>query len=260
MVAWEKPLGALCPALETQAVLTACCRGRTGMLADDGARWAVLILPGGGYRRVAPAESEPVALAFAAAGVQAFTLSYSVLPARWPQQLLEGAAALAWLREHAARFGFRPDRVAVCGFSAGGHLAACLSCLWREPVLKETLGLAPEQVRPDAAILCYPVINEGKYLDPLGPDTPRPDRRIPADHPPAFLWTTGADGTVPPANTLDYVRGLGERGVPFELHLFQEGSHAMGLADRESARDPAHYDAHAAAWHGLCVDWLKRRG
>ena len=59
MVAWEKPLGALCPALETQAVLTACCRGRTGMLADDGARWAVLILPGGGYRRMAPAESEP---------------------------------------------------------------------------------------------------------------------------------------------------------------------------------------------------------
>ena len=113
MVAWEKPLGALCPALETQAVLTACCRGRTGMLADDGARWAVLILPGGGYRRVAPAESEPVALAFAAAGVQAFTLSYSVLPARWPQQLLEGAAALAWLRKHAAQFGFRPDRVAV---------------------------------------------------------------------------------------------------------------------------------------------------
>ena len=110
------------------------------------------------------------------------------------------------------------------------------------------------------AILCYPVINEGKYLDPLGPDTPRPDRRIPADHPPAFLWTTGADGTVPSANTLDYVRRLGERGIPFELHLFQEGSHAMGLADRESARDPAHYDAHAAAWHGLCVDWLKRRG
>ena len=260
MVTWERPLGALCPGLETEAALAACCRSRTGLLADDGERWAVLILPGGGYERIAPAEGEPVALAFAAAGVQAFVLNYSVLPARWPQLFLEGAAALAWLRGHAAQFGFRPDRVAVCGFSAGGHLAACLSCLWREPVLKEALGLAPEQVRPDAAILCYPVINEGKYLDPLGPDVPRPDRRIPADHPPAFLWATGADGTVPPENTLAYARALGERGVPYELHLFQDGPHAMGLADRESARDPAHYDAHAAAWHGLCVDWLKRRG
>ena len=61
------------------------CRGRTGLLADDGARWAVLILPGGGYERIAPAEGEPVALAFLAAGIQAFVLSYSVLPALWPR-------------------------------------------------------------------------------------------------------------------------------------------------------------------------------
>ena len=119
MVVWERPLGELCPGLEPKAALSACCRSRTGMLADDGARWAVLILPGGGYTRIAPAESEPVALAFAAAGMQAFTLSYSVLSARWPQPFLEGAAALAWLRAHGQDFGFRPDRVAVCGFSAG---------------------------------------------------------------------------------------------------------------------------------------------
>ena len=43
-------------------------------------------------------------------------------------------------------------------------------------------------------------------------------------------------------------------------HLFQDGPHAMGLADRESARDEAHYNAHAAAWHPLCIDWLKGRG
>ena len=84
MLGERMPLAELCPGLETEAVLTAYCRGRTGLLADDGARWAVLILPGGGYERIAPAEEEPVALAFAAAGVQAFVLSYSVLPARWP--------------------------------------------------------------------------------------------------------------------------------------------------------------------------------
>ena len=197
------------------------CRGRTGLLADDGARWAVLILPGGGYERIAPAEGEPVALAFLAAGIQAFVLSYSVLPALWPRQFLEGAAALAWMRANAPELGFRPDQVAVCGFSAGGHLAGCLAGGYAEPLLNERLGLTPEQVRPDAAILGYPV---------------------------------------PVENPLDYAHALRARQVPFELHLFQDGPHAMGLADRESARDEAHYNAHAAAWHPLCIDWLKGRG
>ena len=203
------------------------CRGRTGLLADDGARWAVLILPGGGYERIAPAEGEPVALAFLAAGIQAFVLSYSVLPALWPRQFLEGAAALAWMRANAPELGFRPDRVAVCGFSAGGHLAGCLAGGYAEPLLNERLG---------------------------------PDRRVGPGHPPAFLWATVGDATVPVENTLDYAHALRARQVPFELHLFQDGPHAMGLADRESARDGAHYNAHAAAWHPLCIDWLKGRG
>ena len=178
------------------------CRGRTGLLADDGARWAVLILPGGGYERIAPAEGEPVALAFLAAGIQAFVLSYSVLPALWPRQFLEGAAALAWMRANAPELGFRPDQVAVCGFSAGGHLAGCLAGGYAEPLLNERLGLTPEQVRPDAAILGYPVVHEALYLEPLGgAEVLRPDRRVGPGHPPAFLWATVGDATVPVSYT-----------------------------------------------------------
>ena len=157
--------------------------------------------------------------------------------------------------------GFRPDQVAVCGFSAGGHLAGCLAGGYAEPLLNERLGLTPEQVRPDAAILGYPVVHEARYLDPLGgAEVLRPDRRVGPGHPPAFLWATVGDTTVPVENTLDYAHALRARQVPFELHLFQDGPHAMGLADRESARDGAHYNAHAAAWHPLCIDWLKGRG
>lgn len=253
--------GELHPALEGGARLTAYCRGRTGMLADDGERWAVLILPGGGYECLAPAEDEPVALAFLAAGIQAFVLEYSVLPAQWPQQFLEGAAALAWMRAHAADYGFRPDRVAVCGFSAGGHLAGHLAASWDHPVLKERLGLTPEQVRPNGAVLCYPVVHQARYLAPLGGgEELEVHRLVRPDHPPAFLWATAGDATVPVGDTLDYARALERCGVPFELHIFADGPHAMGLADRESARDEAHFDAHAAAWHPLCVDWLKGRG
>lgn len=243
---------------ESKGTLWVYGRSGAGLLADDGSRWGVLILPGGGYERIAPAESEPVALAFVAAGMQAFVLSYSLLPVGWPAQFLEGAAAMAWIRNHAAQLGIRSDRVAVCGFSAGGHLAGCLCCLWDHQLLREQLGLAPEQVRPDAAILGYPVINETRYLAPLGaPEELQLNRRMRGDHPPAFLWATGEDATVPVENTLDYASALRRAGVPAELHLFAKGPHAMGLADRESARDMAHYNSHAAAWHGLCVDWLK---
>ena len=255
------PVPALCPALaDSPGRLTAYCRGRTGMLADDGQRWAVLILPGGSYERIAPAESEPVALAFLSAGIQAFVLEYSVLPRRWPQPFLEGAAALAWLRTHAAEYGVRPDRVAVCGFSAGGHLAGWLAARWDHPLLGQRLGLTPEQVRPSAAVLGYPVVHAARYLDPLGgAEELRLDRQVTRQHPPAFLWATVGDATVPVENTLDYAAALRRQGIPFELHLFSDGPHAMGLADRESARDQAHYNAHAAAWHPLCVDWLKGR-
>ena len=65
--------------------LRAYCREHTGLLADDGKRWAVLILPGGAYRRLAPAESDLVALAFLAAGIQAAGPSLCWRrPQRWP--------------------------------------------------------------------------------------------------------------------------------------------------------------------------------
>ena len=198
-----------------------------------------------------------MALAFLAAGIQAFVLSYSVLPALWPRQFLEGAAALAWMRANAPELGFRPDRVAVCGFSAGGHLAGCLAGGYAEPLLNERLGLTPEQVRPDAAILGYPVVHEARYLDPLGgAEVLRPDRRVVQATRPPFSgprWGTPRCRWKIPW-TMPTPCG---RGRCFELHLFQDGPHAMGLADRESARDGAHYNAHAAAWHPLCIDWLK---
>ena len=265
----------ICPALPegaTEISLTAYARADIGALAG-GARWGVLILPGGGYRLTSDREAEPVALDFLHGGVQAFVLQYSVEPDRWPQAFLEAAAALAFLRRNAARYGIRPDRLAVCGFSAGGHLAGCLANLWGDPIIGERLGLTPEEVRPDAAILSYPVISAGEWAhrdsffhltgrEALPPELEKLslEKSVTAGNPPTFLWTTDTDRTVPPENTLAYARALGEKGVPFELHLFQDGPHAMGLADRESARDQAHYDAHAAAWHGLCVDWLRRRG
>lgn len=253
------------------ATLTTYARESAGSVADDGNRWGVLILPGGGYGVVAPAEGEPVALAFLAAGVQAFVLNYSVAPARWPQAFLEEAAALAFLRKNADRYGVNPRRIAVCGFSAGGHLAGCLANLWGDPIIREKLGLAPADVRPDAAVLCYPVVSAA--LSAQGATFPNLlgtsqlseeyaklslETSVTAANPPTFLWCTWEDGSVPMENTLLYAQTLRRAAVPFDLHVFQHGPHAMGLATPDCARDEAHHDGRAAGWHPLCVSWLHR--
>lgn len=244
-------------------------RTRQGVLADDGRRWAVIVCPGGGYHILAPSEGEPVALAFLAAGVQAFLLDYSVEPASYPVALTQLAASVAWVRAHAGEYGVDPRRIAVCGFSAGGHLAGCASNLWGHPVL-EPLGLMPEDMRPDASILCYPVItaytvagHRSSFSCLLGENVPIPpelslERSVTPRTPPTFLWATVTDDTVPVENTMEYAAALRRAGVPFELHLYENGPHAMGLATPESAWNPNYADPQAATWHSLCVRWLRR--
>lgn len=257
------------PALaDSGAVLNTYARPQEGFLGEDGGRWGVLILPGGGYGIVAPSEGEPVALAFLGAGVQAFVLKYSVAPNRWPQQLLETAAAIVYLRENAAKYGIAPDKIAVCGFSAGGHLAGCAANLWGNPVIGENLGLPGEQVRPDAAILSYPVITMGEFGSEMtrsnlfgdAPAVPAAslEDSVTANNPPTFLWATYTDGSVPVENTLMYANALRAANVPFDLHIFNKGPHAMGIATPDSAWQKDHTDARAGEWHPLCVSWLKR--
>lgn len=256
------------PALnDSGAVLHTYARPSEGFLAEQGGRWGVLILPGGGYGVVAKSEGEPVALAFLGAGVQAFVLEYSVAPVRWPQQLLEAAAAIGYLRENAEKYGIASDKIAVCGFSAGGHLAGCTANLWGHEVIRETLGVSGEQVRPDAAILSYPVITMGEFGSEMTRGNLFGDAAAVAEtslensvtgcNPPTFLWATYTDGSVPVENSLMYANALRKQGVPFELHIFNNGPHAMGLATPDSAWQPDRTDKRASEWHSLCVGWLK---
>ena len=85
---------------------------------------AVLICPGGGYEFVSEREGEPVALAFLAEGINAFVLNYEVAPAvKHPQPLLDVSRSMCIIRENAQRWNIDINNIAVCGFSAGGHLA-----------------------------------------------------------------------------------------------------------------------------------------
>ncbi len=260
---FHETISPLLPGFESYLVSYA--RPRTGSLADTGRRWAVIICPGGGYQVVAPTEGEPVALDFLAAGVQAFVLHYSVAPVRYPAQLRELAAAVAYVRASREKYGI--DRVAVCGFSAGGHLAGCLANLWAAPELAD-LG-RPEELRPDAAILGYPVISARDFGKPAasfyhllgaigGESQPQLslETSVTAGNPPTFLWATATDQMVPVENTLLYAGALRQAGIPLELHIFRSGPHAMAAATDECAMGPSYRSAHIAGWLPLAAEWL----
>ena len=100
-------------------------------------RPAVVIFPGGGYDYTSDREAEPVANAYLAAGYSAFVVRYAVgVDAKHPHPLLDAAAALALVRARAEEFHIDPQKVAVCGFSAGGHLAAHIGTQWHLPLLR----------------------------------------------------------------------------------------------------------------------------
>ncbi|MEV1238699.1 alpha/beta hydrolase [Nonomuraea sp. NPDC049750] len=221
--------------------------------ADGPATGAVVVCPGGGYSRLAGHEGADVARWLVTLGIDAYVLAYRVAgdePGReplHPAPLYDLRQAVRVVRERGA------GRVAVMGFSAGGHLAA-------------TFATTKDEDRPDALILGYPVIDligwsahSGSRRQLLGPDATEEQAtalsahlNVTAETPPAFLWHTAADRGVPAANSLLFADALGRAGTPYELHVFPEGKHGLGLAQGD--------DLAASAWPSLCATWLAAQG
>jgi acetyl esterase/lipase len=240
-----------------------------GYCADDAfgrRRPAILFLPGGGYEVNSPTEGEPAALEFLSRGFQGFVLDYSLKPAKFPQQLLEAASSIAFIRDNAEKFGVDPEKVYVCGFSAGGHLAGCLANLWHEAFIAGTLGGEPERYAPNGAVLCYPVIT-ARYggmsfenLDVLGTsseDLVSLEKSVSDMTPPCFIWHTFNDNMVPVEHSLLFAKALQEQGRPFELHIFHDGPHAMSVCTAQTARNERGINPHAGQWVELCAQWLR---
>lgn len=222
------------------AELTCYVQCASEAVTDSTARPAVLIFPGGGYEFVSDSENEPVALAYAAKGFQAFVLNYSVKEkAVFPAPQHEAFEAIAYIRAHAKELRVDPQKIAVVGFSAGGHLAASAAVHWNDADVNPVKDRA--QARPDAQILVYPCITAGAYayseLNRVhGGGRPQPklslENYVNDQTPPAFLCHTSADTCVPSYNSLLYASALAKCGVPYELHVYKEGPHGMSLATK----------------------------
>jgi len=231
---------------------------------QPGSESAVIICPGGGYGFLADHEGAPIAELLNRAGISAFVLKYRVAPHQHPAPMTDGQRAIRYVRAHAEQYGIQPSKIAVLGFSAGGHLTATLGTLYDEGQPDHEDPIERESSRPDRVILCYPVItmesygHAGSRENLLGPDVSAEqikafsaEQQVKADAPEAFIWHTSDDQAVPVENSLRYALALGAHGIPYDLHVFEKGSHGLGLAE----------DDHAVrAWSDLCLTWLKNQG
>lgn len=234
-------------------------------------RGAVVICPGGGYDYCSEREADPVAYRFLGAGYAAFVLRYSCCRKKFPTALLECAASVKYVRENAERFDIDPDRIFVMGFSAGGHLAASMANLWNSSVLSDTLGCAPELLKVNGSILCYPVILSDPALthetsisnlilykhDPELREFLSMDKRVGEQTPPTFIWHCADDGCVPVENSLYYMTALSKNKIPFEGHIYPEGGHGLALCDKTTATWDGHNQPVPADWVRLCVRWME---
>lgn len=220
----------------------------TTYLHEDGIkRPGMLVIPGGAYALVSPTEAENVALRFYEFGYQAFVLTYTTnVLSRTPlklQPLKDISRAMRMIRKECDAYTVDPDRLAICGFSAGGHLCASL-CVHFMDIADENPAFSSFSNRPDAAILSYPVISSGPFahqgsiLNLLGADATQEEleymsleTQVSAQTPPCFVWATETDGAVPVENSELFVKALRQNKIPCAFHMFSHGGHGLSLAD-----------------------------
>lgn len=230
------------------------------VLGQETERPAVVICPGGGYAYCSPREAEPVALRYAARGFHAFILRYSTgWEAAGFSPLEEVSWVIGYLRENAAKWHIAPQKIAVCGFSAGGHLALASGLLGQNKTNAMILGY------PAVNVPNLPGVNFMLQLLTGRKDVTDEDsayfsleNHITKNSPPVFLAATAED-VLTGYGALPVARTYSQLGLGYELHIFQHGPHGYSLADETTADGSIQYlNSSFAQWHGLSVDWLHR--
>ena len=227
---------------------------------------AVIICPGGGYQNLAiRSEGFAVAQEFAKIGVTAFVLKYrlpsdAVMVDKTIGPLQDAEQAMLIVRTRAAEWSINPNKIGIMGFSAGGHLASTLATHFDKVVIDNKANVS---LRPDFAILMYPVITFGEKThggskrNLVGADAKQEmvdlysnEKQVTANTPITFMVQAADDKTVPIENSLMFYNALLKANVKSEMHVFATGGHGFGLNNRQSK----------AHWFDWCASWLDTNG
>lgn len=210
----------------------------------------VVFIPGGGWRSGDPHDYRFIARALAPQGYAVVLAGYRLNHhGRFPVMLEDGAAALRWVADHAARHGGDPARVVLMGHSAGAYNAAMLALDRRwlahqrlsADALRGVVGLSgPYDFYPfddSATIAAF-----GHAPDP---EDTQPIAHVRGDAPPMLLLHGRDDTRVRPRNSVALARALTAAGAPTHAVLLDGMGHEaviMAFA-RPFTRDARPMDA-----------------
>ncbi|TAE52016.1 MAG: alpha/beta hydrolase, partial [Bacteroidetes bacterium] len=215
---------------------------------------SVLIFPGGGYYLLAwDWEGTEMARWYNSMGIAAFVLRYR-LP-HWEKDecrslvaLADAQRAMRLLRSRAAEWKLDPQKIAVMGFSAGGHLASTLGTHFDAGQSKTKDPIEQQSCRPDALILMYPVVSgdtavshAGSFENLLGKNPTLEQVRyfsnetqVTAQTPPTLLIHATDDEAVPVENSIRFYEALRKQGISASLLIYPTGGHGFSFARHKS--------------------------
>jgi acetyl esterase/lipase len=227
---------------------------------------AIVIFPGGGYSGLSMEnEGSSIAQAFNKFGVTAFVVAYrlpsdDIMVDKTIGPLQDAQQAVLTVRKNAAKWGIKPDKIGIIGFSAGGHLASTEGTHFDKVLVEDKEGIS---VRPDFMVLLYPVISFGPMAHVgsreslIGKTPPQVlvdlysnEKQVTPNTPPTFLVHAEDDNVVPVENTLLFYDALLKAKVKAEMHIFEAGGHGFGL------NNPQTNDK----WIDWCKNWMLENG
>jgi acetyl esterase/lipase len=209
----------------------------------------VVILPGGGFGKVVPnKEGTEPAVWLNRQGIAAFVLSYRTKQGDepgWKKPLQDAQRTLSIVRARADEWNLKRDRIGLLGFSAGGQVAARLLGAEGKLAYPKVDEIDSVSHWPNFAMLIYP----WNLYEPASQKL-APEMQVPRNAPATFLAHTDDDRASSLSSALYYL-GLKQRGIPAELHVYENGGHGYGLRPVQ--------DSQIATWTEHAAHWLHRR-
>ena len=216
--------------------------------ASDSVGVGLVICPGGGYRDVwLDREGHDLGIWLAARGVTSLVLKYRTNSGpsdderkyTWEQYLPaaeeDARRGIRLLRKRAAELELEPDRIGICGFSAGGHLALRVAMYEESSPNASNVGGSA-----DFAGLFYPWLrdDDSKHISVNA-----------HKFPPMFVMNARNDQATPASKCVAFYSQLLAAGSDAELHVYGKGSHGFDLGDGRGHS--------AALWKVSFLAWLR---